>query len=70
MPLNRPPARVWIVRHEESPFSSILGVFASEDEAAHFADEVESRFEDGVVYSSFAMGFRYDHGTGHATYSS
>jgi hypothetical protein len=70
MGVSRPPARVWIVRHEESPRSNILGVFASEDEAARFADEVEDRFEDGVVYSSFAVGFRYDHGTGHASFTS
>ena len=30
---------IWIVQHDESPHNTVVGVFATEDEAASFAEE-------------------------------
>lgn len=53
---------MWIVQHDESAHNTVLGVFASLDEADAFATAVRSRFADGVIYSEFALGYRYDGG--------
>ena len=58
------PIEVWIVQHDESPDNTVLGVFASQDEADAFMDEVKSNFENGVLCSSFPVGYRYTDGTG------
>lgn len=59
---------VWIVLQEDSPFNTVLGVFTTEREAAEFSNEVKDQFERGVIYSRFKLGYRFDRGTGHATY--
>lgn len=59
---------VWIVRHDESLVNSVLGVFLTEREASDFADEVEGRFENGVIYSRYPVGYRYDERPGHVTF--
>jgi len=59
---------VWIVLHDESPHNTVLGVFATEPEASRFADEVESRFPQGVIWTRFAVGYRYDRGPGHVEF--
>ncbi len=53
---------VWIVQHDESPHNTVLGVFGSLTEADAFAAEVRGRFPDGVIYSEYALGYRYDGG--------
>lgn len=55
--------KVWIVQHDESPHNTVLGVFASSEEAEAFADEVQHQFENGVIYSSFKVGYRFDDGS-------
>lgn len=59
---------VWIVLQEDSPFNTVLGVFATEWEADEFSNEVRDQFLRGVIYSRFKVGYRFDRGTGHATY--
>lgn len=59
---------VWIVRQDESPYNTVLGVFATSAEAEEFADEVQDRFANGVLFSRFAIGYRYDRGPGYVTY--
>ena len=54
---------MWIVQHDESPDNTILGVFASHGEAAAFAAEIEDQFPNGVIHSSFAVGYRFDQGS-------
>ncbi|WP_141692788.1 hypothetical protein [Leifsonia xyli] len=56
---------VWIICQDESPHNTVLGVFANEAQASQFAEEVRSEFANGVIYSSFPIGFRYDRGSGH-----
>ena len=60
--------KVGIVQHDESPDNTVLGVFASASEAEKFAEEVGDRFENGVLYSSYEVGYRYDAGTGHVSF--
>ncbi|WP_258062034.1 hypothetical protein [Rathayibacter tritici] len=62
------PPDVWVVQHDESPNNTILGVFASEAEAATFAEEVQHRFPKGVIYAKFTLGYRYDSGPGYVTF--
>ena len=57
------PSSVWIVQHDESPDNTVLGVFGSLAEAGEFAEEVKARFANGVIYSEYAIGYRYDAGT-------
>ncbi len=54
--------QVWIVQHDESPDNTVLGVFATEDEASAFMTEVEKDFENGVLCSAFPVGYRYTDG--------
>lgn len=49
---------VWIVQHDESPDNTILGVFATDDEAYEFMETVKHNYENGVILSSFPIGFR------------
>jgi hypothetical protein len=58
-----PNGSVWIVQHDESPDNTILGVFASQGEATAFAEEIEDQFVDGVIFSTFAIGYRFDQGS-------
>lgn len=60
---------MWIVLHDESPHNTVLGVFATESEASKFSVEVEALFPQGVIYSRFAVGYRYDHGPGHVEFA-
>ena len=54
---------VWIVQHDESPHNTVLGVFAGQDEAVAFMDEVAAGFENGVFCSAFPVGYRYTDGS-------
>jgi hypothetical protein len=54
---------VWIVQHDEGPDNTVLGVFASQDEAAVFAKEVQDQFVHGVITSSLPLGYRFDQGS-------
>lgn len=49
---------VWIVQHDESPHNTVLGVFATPDEAYAFMETVQDDFENGVICSSFPIGYR------------
>ena len=60
--------KIWIVQHDESPHNTILGIFETQAEATAFVDEVKDQFIDGVIYSSFDIGHRFDRGTGKVTY--
>lgn len=53
---------VWIVQCDESPHDPVLGVFATQDEALDYMDEVKDRFENGVICSVFPVGYRYTDG--------
>lgn len=50
---------VWIVCHDESPDNTVLGVFRTGEEAENYADEIEHMFENGVIFSSFPIGYRH-----------
>jgi len=63
------PPEVWVVQHDQSPHNTIVGVFASEAEAAAYAEEVQHRFSDGLIYARFPIGYRYDIGPGYITFS-
>lgn len=52
--------QVWIVQHDASPHNTVLGVFANQDDALAFADEVKDRWKDGVITAPFEIGYRYD----------
>ena len=64
----KPARSVWIVQHDESPDNTILGVFATRNEASTFAEEVKPQFENGVIFAQFALGYRFDDNS--ARYSS
>lgn len=53
---------VWIVCQDETPDNTVLGVFETQAEAAALADEIQGRFENGVIYFSWVVGTRYDGG--------
>ncbi|WP_104111899.1 hypothetical protein [Arthrobacter sp. N199823] len=55
----------WIVQHDESAHNTVLGVFATQDEAQSFAEAVGGRFTNGVIFSSYPVGYRYDEGPGY-----
>jgi hypothetical protein len=59
---------VWIVQHDESAHNTVLGVFGTSKEAQTFADEIGDQFEGGVLFSSYAIGYRFDRGTGHVSF--
>jgi len=59
---------VWIVQHDESAHNTVLGVFGSQEEAQDFAEKVGDQFENGVLYSRYELGYRYDTGTGHVSF--
>jgi hypothetical protein len=54
---------VWIVQHDENPHNTVLGVFAKSDEADAFAAEVKDQFKNGVIYTEFVIGYRFDQGS-------
>ncbi|OIH94276.1 hypothetical protein BIU92_07120 [Curtobacterium sp. MCBA15_003] len=47
-----------MVQHDESPDNTVLGVFATDDEAYAFMDTVKDDYENGVLCSSFAIPYR------------
>jgi len=53
---------VWIVQHAEAPDNTVVGVFATADEAAAFAGEEYENFRGGLIYSEYEVGYRYDKG--------
>ena len=55
-------SEVWVVQHDESPDNTVLGVFATQDEARVFMDEVKEGFKNGVICSAFPVGYRYTDG--------
>ena len=59
---------VWIVQHDESPHNTVVGVFATSEEANAFAEEAKSDFADGLLVARYPLGYRYDAGTGRSTY--
>ena len=59
---------VWIVQHDESPDNTILGVFATSEAAAEFAEQVKDGFSDGVVFAGYDVPYRFNTGLGHASY--
>lgn len=62
-------AAVWIVQHDkEESFNAVLGVFASQDEAEEFAEEIKHEYARGVIYSRYEIGYRYNRGPGHASF--
>jgi hypothetical protein len=64
-------AEVWIVQHdEEELFNAVLGVFASEDEAEEFAEEIKNEYARGAIYSRYEIGYRYNRGPGHVSFGS
>ncbi|HEU5222846.1 MAG TPA: hypothetical protein VFU07_04100 [Candidatus Lumbricidophila sp.] len=52
--------RVWIVQHDSSPNETVLGVFATMQEAHEFAETVGKRFPNGAIFTSYPIGYRYD----------
>lgn len=62
------PPTVWIVQHDEHPHNTVLGVFATSEEAMAYMDEAQGEFENGVICSAFPIGYR--HLDGRARYRS
>lgn len=60
---GRKPNSVWIVQHDESPHNTVLGVFATADEADAYSDEVLVDYPNGVITTEFPIGYRYTDGT-------
>ncbi|GAA4361709.1 hypothetical protein [Paeniglutamicibacter cryotolerans] len=54
---------VWIVRHDDSPHHRVVGVFANLGEAASFAERMQDRFENGLFYARYEIGYRFDAGS-------
>lgn len=50
---------VWIVCHDESPDNTVLGVFRTAEEAEGYADEIEHMYDNGVIFTSFPIGYRH-----------
>ena len=50
---------VWIVCHDESPDNTVLGVFRTGEEAEEYADQIGHLFENGVIFTSFPIGYRH-----------
>lgn len=61
-PTGRKPDFVWIVQHDESPHNTVLGVFATADEADAYSDEVLVDYPNGVIITEFPIGYRYTDG--------
>ncbi|KZC95748.1 hypothetical protein [Clavibacter tessellarius] len=61
-------SEVWVVQHDETPDNTILGVFATRQEAYAFAEEVTDRFPNGAMTVRFPIGYRYDRGTGYVEF--
>lgn len=54
----KPINSVWIIQHDDSPHNTILGVFATADEASAYADIVHSHYPNGVITTNFPIGYR------------
>lgn len=59
---RRRPDSVWIVQHDESPDDTVLGVFASPEEAHEYAQLVQGEFENSVIITEFEIGYRHRDG--------
>jgi hypothetical protein len=59
---------IWIVRQDESPDNTVLGVFEHRGEALAFAEEIAPRHPSHVITSAFTVPFRA--GDGAVAYSS
>ena len=51
---------VWIVQHDESPDNTILGVFATRNEASTLAEEIKAQLENGIVFARLTLSYRFD----------
>ncbi|WP_298253259.1 hypothetical protein [uncultured Arthrobacter sp.] len=51
--------------HDETPDNTVLAVFETHAEAAAPAEEIQDRFEGGVIFSSRLVDTRYVEGTRH-----
>ncbi|PZF60464.1 hypothetical protein DEI92_08720 [Curtobacterium sp. MCBD17_034] len=47
-----------MVQHDDSPHNTVVGVFATADEADAFMDTVKDDYENGVICSSFPIPYR------------
>lgn len=50
---------VWIVCHDERPDNTVLGVFRTAEQAEDYAAEIGHMYDNGVIYSSFPIGYRH-----------
>ena len=53
-----PEHEIWIVQQDEAPHNTILGVFATQQEAAAYAEWVAPLHEGKVLYARYAIGYR------------
>jgi hypothetical protein len=51
---------VWIVKNDDD---EVLGIFATEDEAQRYAEEVGKALPDGALFTSFDLPWTRDEGT-------
>lgn len=49
---------VWIVQHDEDPHNTVVGVFASVEEADEYAERVGPLYTNGVIYSLYETGYK------------
>lgn len=49
---------VWIVLQDTTPDNTVLGVFATSDEAYEYAEAVGSQFENGAITSFYKVGYK------------
>lgn len=50
------------MQHDDSPHDTVLGVFATSHEADAFMETVKDDYENGVICSSFPIGYRFTDG--------
>ncbi len=53
-----PEHEIWIVQQNETPHNTILGVFATQQEAAAYAERVAPLHEGKVLYARYVIGYR------------
>jgi len=49
---------VWIVQHDETPDSTVIGVFLTQEEAWAYSEATKDRFPNGTLFSFFEFGYR------------
>lgn len=54
----KPKRSVWIVQHDESPHNTVLGVFATPEEAHEYAELMHADYVNGVITTEFDIGYR------------